>query len=969
MNIGLSHNQVSNRNLAPGAHQARTEQAADNSSASDRQKVVLEFDARSVPHLDHVEMKGSFDPKTGEYSGNWNEGATIVMRDDGKGGDAKAGDGIFTATVELKKGQDHQFQWGAVDKDGKWLVTTEDPPTFELNGADKLRTSYAPVGHHLYGIHREGEDGFRLRTWAPNSHAMTVEVFDREGEHVQSLPMKKLPNTGDWKLSLDKGYSEFKDLSYRFASRDAEGKIVSDYADPYARHLEGQQRGLERIFVDPVLGFETGWYDDSGKGGPNYTDNPLWGRFTVDGQLDADRVELVLRDENGNRLTREQLMERVGEPKLVPYDEASPEDKRDVDVLRSWQLAESPPITPYFWNKNVSEDGAIEMTRVDSPTTAGGWTTVVNSFPELQGLKYEFHAYKDGQLIGDVNNDGILSEEERRATPFNERRNTIAERPGSARNSLFRVSPFEPQYRNNPRKEPDISKAVIYEAHVGSFLTPPDNAVPATFADLVKNLDYLEELGTTAIELLPTQEFGGKKDWGYTPDFYFAGTDAYGFQMSREEALENKLIHPHEFEGQDDVWVDGTDALKFFVDQAHKRGFQVLGDVVYNHTSGKADGDNPVAAIDGEQQSFFRWPSGNFSYTPWGAKPNYADQGVKDFFANHATQQLDEFGFDGLRFDFTQVLHNEGPAFEQIEGMNTLRQVNRSIDLMKPGAFKVAEDFSRNWLVAADYDQSEWQHGMHKKGMGFDRVWNDHARDGILHIGSGQMSMDRVVGGLLEHQGVSGWDRGVLYAHSHDEVGNSGKWVARDAAGSKHTEDIMQHHPRAIARTGAVQTILGPGMPMLWQGEEFLANNDFKHGLTSTWGQETGWITTENPSETDLARQGHFRVYKDAIALKTSSDAFRPEAPIARVYTHNDDQVMAFSRSGGGDEFIVVSNVAGVDRHGYHIGLPEGRWTEVFNSDAESYGGNNVGNGGATLNGGEGLTLPAGGTIVLKREA
>ncbi len=965
MKIGLGHTHPY------GAAQSPVSKESTNSasgSESDRQQVVLEFDARSVSHLDQVNLKGSFDPATGEYSDHWNGGSTIPMRDDGKGGDRKAGDGIFTASIELKRGQDHQFQWGAVDRDGRWLVTTEEPPKFQLDPqAEVTAANYAPVGHHLYGLHREGEDGFRLRTWAPESDAMSVEVFDRDGEFIQSLPMKRVPNSGDWKLSMDRGFRTLEGSTYRLASRDTDGNIVSDYADPFARHLEGQQRGLERIFVDPVLGFETGWYDDSSKGGPNYADNPLWGRFSVDGQLEADRVELILRDENGTRLDRDRLMERVGAPKLTPYDQADPADQRDVDVLRSWQLAETAPLTPYFWSNSVSEDGRIEMTRVDSNMTAGGWTTVVNSYPELQGLKYEFHAYKDGELIGDSNNDGILSEEERRATPFNERRNTITERPGSARNSLFRISPFEPKHRSAPRREPDISKAVIYEAHVGSFLAPADNAVAPTFADMAKNLDYLAELGATAIELLPTQEFGGKRDWGYTPDFYFAGTDAYGFQMSREEALEHSLLHPHEQEGQEQVWIDGTDALKFFVDQAHLRGFQVLGDVVYNHTSGKADGDNPVAAIDGDQQSFFRWPNGNFSYTPWGAKPNYADQGVKDFLANHATQQLDEFGFDGLRFDFTQVLHNEGPAEEQVEGMNALRQINRSIDLMQPGAFKVAEDFSRNWLVAADYDQSEWQGGILKKGMGFDRVWNDHARDGILHIGSGQMSMDRVVNGLLEHQGVSGWDRGVLYAHSHDEVGNSGKWVARDAAGSKHTEDIMQAYPRAVARTGAVQTLLGPGMPMLWQGEEFLANNDFKHGLTSTWGQETDWLTTDSPSDVDVFRQGHFQVYKDAIALRQSSDAFRPEAAIHRVYTHNDDRVMAFSRSGAGEEFIVVSNVGDQDRHDYSIGLPEGRWAEVLNTDSEAYGGRNVGNAGATLEGGQGMTLPAGGTVVLKR--
>ena len=651
----------------------------------------------------------------------------------------------------------------------------------------------------------------------------------------------------------------------------------------------------------------------------------------------------------------------------MEYDKASPKDKRDVDALRNWQLANSAPITPYVWTNEVTEDGSIRMTKVENPSTGGGWTTAVNSFEKLQGLRYEFHVYENGQLRGDKNKDGVLSDAERLTTPFNERKNVISARPGSARNSLFRMSPFEPRYTNTPRKEPDLKKAVIYEAHVGSFLGPEDNAVPATFKDMINNLDYLENLGATAIELLPTQEFGGKKDWGYTPDFYFAGTDAYGFEMDRREALENKLIHPDEHSDSETVWVNGTDALKFFVDQAHKRGFQVIGDVVYNHTSGKADGDNPVAAIDGEQQSFFRWPSGNHSYTPWGAKPNFADQGVKDFFANHATQQLQEFGFDGLRFDFTQVLHNDGPAHEQIEGMNTLRQINRSVDLAKPGALKVAEDFSRNWLVAADYDKSEWQHGIEKKGMGFDRVWNDHARDGVLEVGGGHISMDRLMDGLTNHHGVSGWDRAVMYAHSHDEVGNSGKWIGRDAGGGKALDKVMAPQARAVARTGAALTLLGPGMPMLWQGEEFIANNDFKHGLTSTWGQNTDWLHSENPTPVDEARQGHFRAYKDLIALRQSSDAFLPEAPIQRLYTHNSDKVAAFTRRHGDEQFVVVSNVSEHDRHGYKVNLPEGRWTEVFNSDSEAYGGKNVGNAGATIVGGQGLVLPAGGTIVLKK--
>ncbi len=953
-----------------------------------RKSFTFEFDARSVP-VDQVELKGSFDPETGLYSRDWK---SVPMRDDGQGPDRVAGDGIFTASVALQEGQTEQFGWGAHDGNGRWLVTSEDPPTFKLD--NQARQSYAPVSNHLYGLQRQGED-ITFRTWSPQAAQMTLELYDGETK-IESHPMQRLPESEDWFLELPGRWEELEGKSYRYALRDHEGSLVEEYGDPYARFTRGQQRGLERIFVDPVLRFETGWYDDSFKGGPNYADNPQWARFTVSKHLDAEKVELVLSD-NGQPLDRQQLLERLGEPSFKNYEEASPAEKRDVDVLRSWLLDKSPTIESYLWTNEVSEDGSIRMTRVEGGATKGGWTSVVNNFPQLEGLSYEFHVYKNGKLVGDQNGDGRLDRAERLGTPFNEPDNVISPRPGSARGAKIWQSRFEPRYFDTPRKQTDYRKFVIYEAHVGSFLSRDDNAVAATFEDLVENLDYLEELGVNTIELLPTQEFGGKRDWGYTPDYYFAGSDAYGFEMDRAQAVEEGLIGGEEVVDQDSVWINGTDALKFFVDQAHQRGFQVLGDVVYNHTSGKADGDDPLASIDGDHGSFFRWNHGEFSYTPWGKKPNYSSQAVKDYFTNHAVAQLTEFGFDGLRFDFTQVLHNTGPASEQIEGMNTLRQIQRALELARPGSYTVAEDFSLNWLVAADLDKSEWQNGILKKGMDFEGVWNDRFRDDVYDASEGG-NMDRLMDAILHHHGVSGWDRGVLYAHSHDEVGNSGQWVGRAAAGSKEDEAVLAEFPRGVARTVAGLTLLGPGVAMLWQGEEFLANNDFKHGLTSTWGQDTGWLDFRvnpeelerleqgesvsaevdalyqsfSPEEKEMARRhavrnGHFQAYQDLIELRQSSPAFLATAPVERVMTHNADQVLAFSRSGQDDQFVVIANFSEQDRHNYAIGFPPGQFKEVFNSNAARYGGDNLGNGGRTVSGQDPLVLPAGTTLVFER--
>lgn len=1002
--------------------------------------VTFVFDARRAPEVQDVELKGSFNPETGRFDPRWNGGKGVAMRDDGQGGDEVKGDKVYTAQVRLVADQPEEFHWGVVGdvvrngstaKD-QWLVMQEVPPSFRLD--ESSTQGYAPVTTHLFGVHREGRDGVRFQTWSPEvgrgdlkDYRLYVDVSDSDGQ-TRSLLMQKDEKTGVWTLRTENGWSELKGKAYQYAARKEDGTPLRTkdgspvvYSDPHARYLQGPQRGVERIFVDPVLGFETGWYDDSGKGGPNYADNPQWGRFTVDANEKSDNVRLVLKDENGRQMTKADLLARLGEPKLVPYDQARPEDKRDVDVLRNWKLDKTEPIVKYSWLDRVHEDGSIDMVRVDSPRAGTAWVTAVNNFPKLVGMRYEFQAFQDGKLVGDKSGDGVLQDGERKALPFNDPySDVISARPGSARKSLVRESSYEFRFDSVPRKQDDFRKFVIYEAHVGSFMSSPDNAVPATFEDMIRNLDYLEALGVDSIETMPIQDFGGKRDWGYTPDFYYAGSDAYGFEMDRAQAVQLKLIEPDEQPGSDRVWISGTDALKLFVDESHKRGFNVFADVVYNHTSGKADGDDPLGRIDGDKRSFFQWWGKYESFTPWGAKPNYANQNVKDFFTDNAVQQVQEFGFDGIRFDFTQVLHNTGNTAEQIEGMNTLRQINRTLQFVKPGSYTVAEDFSGNWLVAAGLDSSEWQgpegpERVQKKGMGFQNVWNDRFHDDLLEMAQGHGNADRLLDGIQNHHGVSGWDRGVVYAHSHDEVGNTGNWIARGAAASKEDHAVRQPYPRSVQGTASAITLLGPGVPMIFQGEEFLANNDFKHGLTATWGADMRWLdfqvtpdrvdhfrwmggldrsqqeiersrlspdeqalfdryagmSPEQRADADhLANQaGQFRRVRDLIALRRTSSAFAATGGVWRHYSHNADRVTAFKRadSASKDEFLVVSNFADQDRPGYKVPLPEGEWREVFNTNARCYGGTNTGNGGGTVSNASGVYLPAGATVVLKR--
>jgi 1,4-alpha-glucan branching enzyme len=1012
-------------------------------AAAPLKTITFTFDGREGPKLANVALKGSFDPATGRYDPQWNGGRTLPMFDDGTHGDEKAGDGVYTAQVALDPTDPSSFQWGAqgdvLGEDGRpvqtsrWLMLTEEPPQFKVGDKGSV-VSYAPVSNPSMGVHRVGEDGVAFKTWSPElgrgelaDYHLQVELFDDDGHPLYALPMEKDERTGMWSAQLPQGWSQLQGKAYRYAARNPQGQILTRhfadgtrkevaYADPYARYLQGPERGVERINVDPVLGIETGWYDSSSSGGPDYSVNPLWGRFTVPGHMDADRVTMQLQDEQGRPLTKQQLLERLGPSTLLPYDQASERQKQNVDILRRWQTDVSSPVTRYAWLDHVHDDGTIDLAKVGDEQHGGSWVATVNNFPALVGLRCQFSVYRDGRLVGDENRDGVLQAAEARKTPFNDPYSAvITAHPGAERLSLIKQSSYQFRFDDVPRKETDFRKFVIFEAHVGSFMGSPDNAHASSFEDVIKHLDYVEKLGANTIELLPVQEFGGERDWGYTPDFMFAGADAYGFEMSRDQAVSLGLVGAAEQTARDRVWVSGTDAFKLLVDEAHRRGLNVVSDVVYNHVAGRPDAENPLELIDGDKESFFKWGGQSESQTPWGAKPNYAAPAVKNLYTDNAAQQLTEFHVDGMRFDFVQVLHDTGSVDEKREGMNTLRQINRTLQFLRPGVYTVAEDFTHNWLVAADLDKSEWQGDgqwrMEKRGMGFGGVWNDSFHHTLLGNIEGQpgYDMDNLMGALTHHYGVTGWDRAVVFSHSHDEVGNSGRWVLRAAAHSVKEQDVMASYPRAMGRTAAALTLTSAGVPMIWQGEEQLANNDFKHAMPQTWGTDLGWLSfpvtpdrfdvfkqiaalpadqksaalarlspEERPlferfdampsdsrqkAEYDADKNGMHRLYHDLIALRTSSPGLCAATPIQSLYTHNADRVLAYSRS---DRFAVISNFDGTPRDNYDVHLPAGRWKVVLNTDDRVYGGAGSGAHGI-VEGGRGIALPGGGTVVLER--
>jgi len=167
-------------------------------------------------------------------------------------------------------------------------------------------------------------------------------------------------------------------------------------------------------------------------------------------------------------------------------------------------------------------------------------------------------------------------------------------------------------WHNRPWQE-----AVIYELHVGTF-TPE-----GTYAGAATKLGHLREHGITAIELMPLSDFAGKRNWGYDGVLPFAPDSAYG----RPEDLE---------------------AL---VEAAHNAGLMVFLDVVYNHFGPKGN----YLSVYAPQFFTDRYN------TPWGAAINFENQVVRQYFIHNVLYWLEEYHFDGLRFDAVHAIIDHSP--------------------------------------------------------------------------------------------------------------------------------------------------------------------------------------------------------------------------------------------------------------------------------------------------------------------
>lgn len=781
-------------------------------------------------------------------------------------------DGVWKATLELTGDPALEWSWG-VRVDGRWAVFEEQALTFTLTAPEQV-VRYAPSSLTRMGATRDGRD-LVVRLWAPHALAVTARIGERrlELERVGELWEGRLQ--GGWRRSLGKVYF--------FEVTTSEGARVLR-SDPYARVRQGQQFGLGEVYLDPHSGREV----------HRFVEGPKVHFLRFEVVRDAeDPVYLVLSD--GKPLTREQLLDRLGV------------SGRDVVEQHG---------SDNFWHAGLRSDGRIALAR-----RGRAWSTMICNPELLEGLRYRFET-ESGAVLEDAY-DTLLDGYHR-----------------WPRFGLVTSGAFEWRHDDAPRLARGPEELVIYQLHVGSVFGRHGNLERSTFKDVIERLDDFVDLGVTALELLPTNAFEGLRDWGYVGTNSLAQSQQYGF----------------EDEGR---WVDGAEALKRFVDAAHQRGLCVFTDVVYNHLGGD---HNELWEFDGKKNPWFEWhhdpvvdhhratpqperqrhtvdcqPETALStvrHTPWGPVPAYAKGPVERFFIDHALSQLEEFHLDGIRFDFTNLIHNAeggGPV-----GWRLLRKLHRMIAFFYPRALTFAEEFPQHPVVVTPAGPRS------TGGAGFQAMWDTefqhrlvhaHGRPSILQQAArGHVTeIDAFIHHMVERPGFRGPLSAVTVISNHDEVGNASRTVLVGG------DDV--DWARKAARLTFGVGLFSPGMPIFFQGEESLATNPFSWGIPSTW--DVGWDWLE--ADPDHPRRRHRRFCRAAIRLRREAVALEADAGVCPVHVHNRNGVLAFTRSKAGEELLVIASLSRGHLFDYPVATGVERWTLLLNSDQEQFGGDGIG--------------------------
>ena len=449
----------------------------------------------------------------------------------------------------------------------------------------------------------------------------------------------------------------------------------------------------------------------------------------------------------------------------------------------------------------------------------------------------------------------------------------------------------------------------IYEVHLGSWRLGSNGEALDYGAIADQLVDYVQQMGFTHVELLPITEHPFVGSWGYQPIGLYAPTSRFG----------------------------PPEAFADFVDRLHQAGIGVIMDWVPAHFPSDAYG---LARFDGTALYEHEDPRLGF-HQDWNTLIyNFGRVEVANFLRANALFWLGRYHIDGLRVDAVasmlyldysrkpgEWIPNRYGGNENIEAIEFLRSTNALIGETHPGVATIAEESTAWPGVSRPADAG---------GLGFNYKWNM----GWMHDTLDYMSRDPIHRRHHHHQmtfGIHyGFSENFVLPISHDEVVHG-----KGSLIGKMPGDRWQKFANLRAYLGFMWT--HPGKKLLFMGSEFAQEREWNHD------RALDWHLLDDPAHAGISRlvADLNRLYRSTPSLHE-----RDCDPAGFEWVEGGDvdrNVFAYLRKGTdpASAALVVCNMSPTVWRDYRVGVPQGgTWREVLNTDAEHYGGSNVGNAG-----------------------
>jgi len=388
-----------------------------------------------------------------------------------------------------------------------------------------------------------------------------------------------------------------------------------------------------------------------------------------------------------------------------------------------------------------------------------------------------------------------------------------------------------------------LHEYAIYELHVGTF------SHSGTFDGVIEKLEYLRDLGVTAIEVMPVAAFPGKHNWGYDGVSLYAVQASYG----------------------------GPEGLKRLVNEAHRAGIAVVLDVVYNHLGAEGNYLGQFAPYFTDRYR-----------TVWGDAINYDGEDseqVRKYVVENALYWVREYHIDALRLDAIQAITDASKK-------HIVQEVVEAVQEFAHGS-------ARKVCVMAESDENERKHVLPNSegGFGLDAVWTDDFHHSIHTLLTRESSgyyqdygqPEKVIkalneGFVFQGQHFRTWrtsrgtsaegiplPRHIFCIQNHDQVGNR-CWGER----------LAHLVSRGAAKAAAALLLLAPETPLLFMGEEYGESAPFQ--FFTDYGdpklqqavvegrkkefEDFGWDETPNPQDpaTFLRSKLTWRIDQDMLS-------------------------------------------------------------------------------------------------------